>query len=534
MFETVSNLLKELPDYPNVIRMSEEEIARAAAEVGIPTRYGSRAYAGGVKNRTSALTVAIGSKGQIAQSTRKKRDLRKSAEDILASVAEYMKKVPILRVDAAMGANDTFAPRCVMYLSLYRRDSVRLAHMVLSNLFPARKSGDTMTVIAIPEWQEKERSILVFPDSGVTFILGSDYYGEIMTAFRRTAIHRAAESGVLGLHAGAKTAFARDENGKLRKLGMLFFGIAGTGKTTHVCHNHGLTDFGEGVKILQDELVFMNDAGSVMGSERGFYIKTCDLTKENNPLLYYGAIQRGAVLENVLVDGEGNVCFEDKTLTNNGRAIVRKEDLGAFAADSVNLPPLDELDELIMFFMVRRTTVMPIVSRLTPEQAAVAFLLSESVDITGADAKEIQKAHHGPMLLGGTGKDANIFCDILRKHSDKISCYMLNTGGVGEIVEHGLDGTKTVRRKAARIPIDETSAVIRSIARGDAEWREDPDRLLETPSRVGGMDISRYDLSRYYEQDMRDALIADMRREQAIYVGKIKGLSEKIKKAAEF
>ena len=43
----------------------------------------------------------------------------------------------------------------------------------------------------------------------------------------------------LGLHAGSKHIFLKVKQ-KLRKFGMLIFGLSGTGKTTLICHDHEL------------------------------------------------------------------------------------------------------------------------------------------------------------------------------------------------------------------------------------------------------------------------------------------------------
>lgn len=540
MLNEVRKTVEELPNLPNVIRLSADDIRKQAQAFGTRTICGNYNFVSTVKNRSTSLTVHVGtSRVSASESTQKKRDIRKGAAETVRLVSKYLHKAPMLRVDAVMGDNPSFAPKCKMYLSLYRKDAIRLAHMVLSTLFPdGNSAGPEMTLVMIPEWQEKDRQILVFPEIGVTYVLGSDYYGEAMNAFRRMAMWQAKQRGMLGLHAGTKIVHARGVDGRLRKLGLVMFGIAATGKTTHICHNHDLNGPGEGVEIVQDEVVFWREDGSALGSERGFYIKTEGLSPKVQPLLYYAAIQESAVLDNVVVDYNGNLYFDDRTLTANGRAIVQTKDLGAFSSASINLPPLDELDGLIMMFMVRRHTALPIASRLTPEQAAVAFLLSESLDVTGADAKDALSSARdlgaNPLIVGEPGDEANIFCELIKRHPDKIQCYMLNTGGVGELVEHGLDGARRVQKKVTRVQIPEMAAIIRGIARGTIQWREDPYWMVETPEYVDGFDISKFDLDRHYDQERIGALIAATRKERAAYIEQIRGLTPAIKRATEF
>jgi len=533
----IRQAIESLPGQPNICTLTTDEARRRAEEFGTPTAFGNYNYVSTVKNLSTALTVYLGSdKVETGVFTQKKRDIRKGAPQTVALVNSYLKDAPLVRIDCTMGEGGGFTPSCGLYVSTYRKESIRLAHLVGETLFPA--SGDVeshdLTVVVVPEWQEKERQILVFPEIGVTYILGTDYYGEVKNAFLRMAMWRAKQEGMLGLHAGTKVLRARSASGEIRKVGMIMFGIAATGKTTHSCHDHGLDQPGEGVEIVQDDVAFWRPDGSALGSERAFYIKTDGLSSTDQPLLHRAATAENAILENVMVDYEGNVYFDDRTLTANGHAIGRRGDLGPCVSESVNLPSLDELDSLIMAFMVRSYTVVPIVSKLTPEQAAVAFMMSEPIDASGSDQQGPAGIGSSPFIIGDASEDCNIFYQLLKAHSDKIRCYMLNTGGVGEIVEHGLDGTRRMKQKVTRVQISEMAAGIRAIARGAITWREDPNWMAETPESVDGLDISRFDLPRHYSQPKIDSLMAGVRLERAEYADQFKGLDPEIRKAAEF
>ena len=533
LLEEVQRAIAELPNRPNVYCLSPDEIRTRAAVFGTPTVFGSSNYVSTVKNRSAALTVHIGSRKVTTDtSTSKKRDIKKHAAETVRTVNRYLQSAPLLRIDCSVGDNPSFAPECTMYLSTYRRENVRLAHKVLQTLFASKRAdGERLTLVFIPEWQEKDRQILVFPEIGVTYALGSDYYGEAKNGFLRMAMWKAKQEGMLGLHAGTKIIRATGPDGNLRRLGMLVFGMAGSGKTTHICSDHGLDQPGEGVEIAQDEVVFWNKNGAALGSERGFYIKTEGLDPESYPLLHHAATLPNAIMDNVMVDYQGNVFFDNRTLTANGRAIIQRDGLGDLASPSIDLPPLSELDGLIVAFMVRKYTVIPVASRLTPEQAAVAFLLSESLDSSGADAKELGG---NPLLVGEPADEARAFHDLIKSHEDKIGCYMLNTGGVGELVEQGLDGARKVQRKVTRVEIPEMSSVIRGIARDTIQWREDPNWMVETPGYVDGLDISKFDLDRHYDQNRIDYLIAAARLERTEYIETIAGLDPEIRNSAEF
>ncbi|MCL5104636.1 MAG: phosphoenolpyruvate carboxykinase (ATP) [Armatimonadetes bacterium] len=540
VLENIGRVISELPGGSNVSLLGADEVAARAEQFGTLTKLGNYNYASTVKTLSTALTVYLGSeKVETGAYTQKKRDIRKGAPGTVRAVNEYIQRAPMVRLECAMGESGDFTPRCTLFLSTYRKDSVRLAHMVARTLLPPDgASAPDLTVIFVPEWPEKERQVLVFPEIGVTYVLGTDYFGEAKNAFLRMAMWSAKQQGMLGLHAGTKILRARTPDGRLRKLGMVMFGIAATGKTTHACHDHGLDGPGEGVEVVQDDVVFWRPDGSALGSERGFYVKTEGLSPELQPLLYDAALRPSAILENVMVDHEGNVDFEDRTLTANGHCIVQRADLGKCLSESINLPPVGELDGLIMAFMTRSYTVVPVASKLTPQQAAVAFMLSESIDAAGSDQQTPGTPTRGisasPFVIGEASEDCNRFHELLKAHGDRIECYMLNTGGVGEVVEHDLDGARRVVRKVTRVRIPEMASIIRGIARGTIRWREDPNWMVETPDYVEDLDIARFDLDKHYDQDKIDATVAAIRLERAEYAEQIKGLNTAIRRAAEF
>jgi phosphoenolpyruvate carboxykinase (ATP) len=535
----VAAAVAELSSQSNVSCPSAEEVQRAAESYGLHTKFDNYNFVSSIKNRSAGLTVYVGG-SDVAHSslTQKRKEILQGLPETLKLIHSYLKKAPLVKVETTMGDNDVFAPRCTLYVSTYRNEMIRLAHMVRQTLFPrSNQPGPDFNIVYIPEWQEKDRQILVFPEIGVTYVLGSDYYGEAKKGFLRMGMWRAKQQGMLGLHAGTKIIRAKGTDGKMKRLGMIIFGLTATGKTTHACHNHDLTGEGEGVEIVQDDVVFWDKDGSALGTERGFYIKTEGLDPNVQQLLYNAATQRDAILENVMVDYQGQVDFADQTLTGNGRGIIQRTDLGEYMSETVNLPPVDELDGLIMAFIIRRNTVVPIASRLTPEQAAAAFMLGESIESSGSDPKRagesVREVGTNPFIIGDEAQEGNIFYEFVKRHSDKIQCFMLNTGGVGEVVTRHLDGTKQVKRKVTRIQIPEMASIIRGIARGTIEWQEDPHWMVETPKFVEGCDYSRFNLDNFYDTEQIDYLINELRKERAEYMERFPGLDPVITKAAE-
>jgi phosphoenolpyruvate carboxykinase (ATP) len=140
---------------------------------------------------------------------------------------------------------------------------------------------------------------------------------------------------MLGLHAAAKILRAKGKDGRIRRYSMLIFGLSATGKTTHSCHDHGLNEDGEGIEFVQDDVVFLRKNGAAYGPERGLFIKTDGLGNPDLlPLIYHAATSKNA-------------------LTRNGRGIVLRDDIPEKYRGNIDLPPLSELDGMIIAFITK-------------------------------------------------------------------------------------------------------------------------------------------------------------------------------------
>jgi phosphoenolpyruvate carboxykinase (ATP) len=531
----VLEAVKGLYYQPNVAHPSPEEIRREAEKYGTRTKFGNYNFVSSVKNRSSGLTVYIGSP-KVAQPriSQRQRELIRDAPKTIELVHQYFKKAPFVCVERTMGDNPYFNPHCAQYVSVHRKEMIRLAYMVGQTLFPLREGapGPKLYHVYIPEWQEKDRQILVFPEIGVTYVLGSDYYGEGKKGFLRMAMWFAKQQGMLGVHAGSKIVRARDRTGKIRTYSMILFGLSATGKTTHACHDHGLTGEGEGIEIAQDDVVFLKQDGSALGTERGFYLKTGYLDPVVQPIIYRAAMSPDTIFENVMVDHMGNVYFDDETLTGNGRGIMQREDLKPYITPTINLPPVSEVDGLIVIFITRRNTVIPIASKLTPEQAAAAFMLGESIETSAGDPRRagesVREVGTNPFIVGNEAEEGNWFYEFVKRHPEKIQCYLLNTGGVGEIVEKNDDGVKIVKQEVTRVEIPEMAAIIRGIVKGTVEWRAEPYFGTLVPKKVNGVDMAKFDLSKFYSKEQIDAYVDELKRERMAWLGQFKDLNPAI------
>jgi phosphoenolpyruvate carboxykinase (ATP) len=534
LLQTVLDTMKTLRHNDNVAYPNPIELRRTAERYGVRTVYGNYNFVSTVKNRSAWLTVYIGSPKVLQrQVDQKQKEILRNAPKTVELVNEYVKRAPLVCVERTMGNNSYFNPHCTLYVSVHRKEMIRLAYMVGQTLFAFRNKapGPEFYLLYVPEWQEKDRQILVFPEIGVTYVLGSDYYGEAKKGFLRMAMWAAKQKGMLGIHAGAKIVKAKDEAGKIKRYSMILFGLSATGKTTHACHNHGLLQDGEGQEIVQDDVVFIRPDGSTLGSERGFYLKTGYLDPKVQPIIFRAAISHNTIFENVMVDYLGNVHFDDITLAENGRAIIQRDDLGADKSESVNLSSLAELDGMIIIFITRRNTVVPIASKLTLEQAAAVFMLGESVETSAGDpsrtGESVREVGTNPFIVGDEAFEGNWFYDFLKRHSSKVQCYLLNTGGIGEIRKER-DGSNKILKQAVRVEIPEMAAIIRGIVRNSVSWKRDPYFDTLVPKKVNGVQMTKFDLSKFYSQEQINFYVDKLKRERREWLKRFEDLNPAI------
>jgi phosphoenolpyruvate carboxykinase (ATP) len=261
-------------------------------------------------------------------------------------------------------------------------------------------------------------------------------------------------------------------------------------------------------------VVILRSNGSAIGTEESFYLKTENLEPSAQPLLYAAAISPRAILENVWVEPEtGKVDFFNATLTSNGRGMVKRQDI-AFTDSEIDLEKVN-----FIIFITRRYDIMPPVVRLTPEWAAAAFMLGESVETSAGDPSQAGKALRvvgtNPFIVGEEAEEGNIFLSILRNNPD-IRCFILNTGIVGGAER----GQKIIHRDSLKI--------LEMIARDQIVWKKDGFWGYEIPVHIPGVDPSRFDLSSYYPDEQIKEISEDLKRERLEWLSQFPSLDTDI------
>jgi phosphoenolpyruvate carboxykinase (ATP) len=214
---------------------------------------------------------------------------------------------------------------------------------------------------------------------------------------------------------------------------------------------------------------------------------------------------------------------------------MQRDDFGKYKSPTVNLPPLKEVDGLIILMITRRNTIAPIASKLTLEQAAAAFMLGESIETSGSDPKRagqsVREVGTNPFIVGNRGLEGNTFYDMIKGFGDKVQCYLINTGGVGELRETNEEGVSIVKRKVDRVQIKEMASVIRGIARNNIEWIPEPYFGTLVPKEVEGVDMGKFQLEKFYSTEQVEEMVKQLKKERKEWLNSFPELYEEIKTA---
>ena len=479
---------------------SEEEMRGICLKKGGVTKYGSLHFRTKIKGRGAKLT-------EIIEEEPSKEQLK-----TIGKVAEYLKGKKLIQVDRQMCIDKPCY--CRAYVSA---DYPHIAYMWGRMLFEdVEIDRPDFTTVQIPEWPETK--VLAEAKTGITFVLGSDYTGEMKKANLRMAMYKTKQAGGLGLHAGSKLIRTIGKDGKLKERGVLLFGLSATGKTTLTCHHHWLdSSKGEEVVIRQDDVVLMQKDSSCIGTEKNFYIKTDGLEAKYQPVLYEAALSKNALFENIMVKDGGKIDFFDTSLTTNGRAVVLRREM-KYTDRSIDLPKTH-----MMIFITRRNTIVPPVARLTKEQGAAFFMLGESIGSSASDVdpgKSRRVVGTNPFIIGSRDEEGNRFYDIL-KANPHAECYLLNTGGIGE----GGIG------KGEKITVHDSATIIKEVARGTVEWKKDPGWGYEVLGGCPDVEASRFHPENHYTKERYTELTEELRKERKAWLAQFEELYPEIKDA---
>ncbi|MBK5260900.1 MAG: phosphoenolpyruvate carboxykinase [Thermoanaerobaculia bacterium] len=493
---------------------SPEELRRFAAEMPNvrPTEFGNLNVATRVVSRSKLSTfVATDSPHEHSDQT----ITRAEYERVAKLQDDYIRTRDMLVVEGYIGNDPHFRTAARLIIE---KANANIAAMQ-SILYYAATSEELqsfvpeVTVIYTPNLKADgypdERLIAVDLEQNITRVFNSDYFGESKKGGLRMWNKIVYERGGLALHAGCKIIPV----GGKKRVGLIV-GLSGTGKTTTTFTKQNDSS------PVQDDFCALMPGGKVYATENGCFAKTFGLNRQDEPTIYDACASTHAWLENVSQQDGGKVDYFDTSYTQNGRAVIRMQDI-AGAADASEVTKVD-----FLLILNRNENLIPAVAKLEGPLAAAYFMLGETKGTSAGGASEAGKSLRVP----GT----NPFFPMLHAHqgnrmlelmkNSPMDVYLMNTGRIG-------GDEKDDRSK--KVKIQHSSAIVKAIAEGTARWEKDPDFGYLVASSLPGMDDLDYLQPRkmYERQGRMDeyrALVAKYNTDRREYLRKWKGLSEEI------
>ncbi|MGF1508265.1 MAG: phosphoenolpyruvate carboxykinase (ATP) [Myxococcota bacterium] len=279
-------------------------------------------------------------------------------------------------------------------------------------------------------------------------ILGTEYAGEMKKGVFTIMNYLMPKQDVLSMHCSANEG----EDGQVS----IFFGLSGTGKTTLSADpNRSL--------IGDDEHCWTDDG--VFNIEGGCYAKCINLSAEAEPEIYR-AIRFGSVLENVVYDpASRDVDYTKDSITQNTRCSYPIEYI-----PNAKIPCEGPKPQNVIFLTADAFSVLPPVSKLTPEQAMYHFISGYTAKVAGTEVgvtepqATFSACFGAPFLVWHPTRYAELLAKKMREQD--VNVWLVNTGWTGGPYGVG-----------HRMSIKHTRAIIDAIHSGQlakAKTVEDP------------------------------------------------------------
>ena len=309
-----------------------------------------------------------------------------------------------------------------------------------------------------------ETAVLFNISSKEQVILNTWYGGEMKKGLFSMMNYYLPLKGIAAMHCSANT----DMEGKNTAI---FFGLSGTGKTT-------LSTDPKRLLIGDDEHGW--DDNGVFNFEGGCYAKVINLDKESEPDIY-NAIKRNALLENVTVDENGKIDFNDKSVTENTRVSYPIDHIEKIVRPVSAAPAAEN----VIFLSADAFGVLPPVSILTPEQTQYYFLSGFTAKLAGTERGITEPTPTFSACFGQAFLELHP-----TKYAEELVKKMEKSGAKAYLVNTGWNGT------GKRISIKDTRGIIDAILNGDIKGvptKKIPYFNLEVPTVLNGVDTGILD-----------------------------------------
>lgn len=339
-----------------------------------------------------------------------------------AKLCRYLNDKDVYVRDAYAGAHPEYR------MSLRVINEYPWSNQFASNMFIAPEASELenfeaeWTVINAPGFlanpeedgtRQSNFAVLDFTDKCI-IIGGTGYTGEIKKGiFSALNFILPYQKDVLSMHCSANVGNNGDTS--------IFFGLSGTGKTT-------LSADPERKLIGDDEHGWSGD-NTIFNFEGGCYAKVIDLSEEKEPDIY-NAIKPHAILENVVLNADGTVKFEDDSITPNTRVSYPIDHIANIQPGSLANNPKN-----IFFLTADAYGVLPPISKLTPGQAAYHFISGYTAKVAGTEAGINEPVAVFSACFGAPFMPLHptFYAEMLAKKMEEanVNVWLVNTGWTG-------------------------------------------------------------------------------------------------------
>jgi len=310
-------------------------------------------------------------------------------------------------------------------------------------LDPKRYQGHLRVM---PDGTTSNMAVVMDFDRRIGIVYGSAYGGSVKKLMFTVMNYYMPAEGILPLHCSANEGIKGDC--------ALLLGLSGTGKTT-------LSADPKRALLGDDEHGWSNYG--VANFENGCYAKLINLSKDKEPEIYHAVfhedhyLEHGSIVENTMMYPNGTYDLDDERLTPNSRGSYPLKYLSNIKESSCSDHP-----KTILFLTADANGVLPPVSRLTPEQAMLWFLMGYTSKLAGTETGIVDPVSTFSRFFGEPfmPRNPDVYAKMLGDKMEQFgtSVYLVNTGWSGGAYGEG-----------SRMDINLTRAIVDACLDGSME-----------------------------------------------------------------
>lgn len=265
--------------------------------------------------------------------------------------------------------------------------------------------------------------VILHSDKKIILIGGTGYAGEIKKSVFSLLNIILLNQDILPMHCSANYDQISGTT--------VYFGLSGTGKTTLAS---------DATKDLIGDDEHGWSSNGIFNLEGGCYAKISGLDEKKEPVIYKATHHNSTIIENVIIDSNNTINFNDNSITPNTRSCYSLDVIDRVFKEEVAPHPSN-----IIMLTCDAFGVLPPVSMLTKDQAIYHFISGYTAKIPGTESDIKEPIATFSPCFGGPFMPRSIqdYSYLLKKRLDKHNsqCWLINTGwwggsfGIGERID---------------------------------------------------------------------------------------------------